>query len=92
MPLVEKIVSHTATTVDLNVHSAQQAARSESEKALKNSVDHIKNTVPRKVSRSLDLAGEKGTSIWLSVAPMKEMGFNLNKRELRDVIKLRLVN
>ena len=59
MPLVEKIVSYTATTVDLNVHSAQQAARSESEKALKNSVDHIKNTVPRKVSRSLDLAGEK---------------------------------
>ena len=69
--------------------SAQQAARSEREKALENSVDHIKNTVPKKVSRSLDLAGEKAASIWLSAGPMKEMGFNQNKREFRDAIKLR---
>ena len=69
--------------------SAQQAAQSEREKALENSVDHIKNTVPKKVSRSLDLAGEKAASIWLSAGPMKEMGFNQNKREFRDAIKLR---
>ena len=90
MPLVEKIISQTHELPDdFNVRSAQQAARSEREKVLKDSVDHIKNTVPRKVSRSLDLAGEKGASIWLSVVPMKEMGFNLNKREFRDAIKLR---
>ena len=89
MPLVEKIVSQTHELPDdFNVRSAQQAARSEREKVLKDSVDHIKNTVPRKVSRSLDLAGEKGPSIWLSVVPMKEIGFNLNKREFRDAIKL----
>ena len=90
MPLVEKIVSQTHELPDdFNMRSAQQAARSEREKVLKVSVDHIKNTVPRKVSRSLDLAGEKGASIWLSVVPMKEMGFNLKKREFRDAIKLR---
>ena len=27
-------------------------------------------------------------SSWLSVIPLKEMNFNLNKREFRDVIKL----
>ena len=90
MPLVEKIVSQTHELLDdFNVRSAQQAARSEKEKVLKDSVDHIKKTVPRKVTRSLDLAGEKRASIWLSVVPMKEMGFNLNKREFRDAIKLR---
>lgn len=28
-------------------------------------------------------------SVWLTVLPLREMGFNLNKRELRDAIKLR---
>ena len=57
-------------------------------RAFENSFDHIKNTVPKKVSRSLDLAGEKAASIWLSTGPMKEIGFNRNKREFRDAIKL----
>ena len=37
----------------------------------------------------LDLATEKGSSLWLTVLPLREMGFNLNKREFRDAIKLR---
>ena len=54
MSLVEKIVSQThELPEDFNVCSAQQIARSEREKALQNSVDHIKNTVPRRISRSL---------------------------------------
>ena len=32
---------------------------------------------------------EKGASSWLSVIPLKEMNFTLNKREFRDAIKLR---
>ena len=33
-------------------------------------------------------ATEKGASNWLTAIPRKEMNFNLNKRELRDAIKL----
>ena len=32
---------------------------------------------------------EKGASNWLTVIPIKEIYFNLNKREFRDAIKLR---
>ena len=44
---------------------------------------------PRKTQRALDLAAEKGSSAWLTVLPLQYLGFNLNKREFRDAIKLR---
>ena len=50
---------------------------------------HIREVAPQKVQRALDLAAEKGSSVWLTVLPLREMGFNLNKREFRDAIKLR---
>ena len=44
---------------------------------------------PRKTQRALDLATEKGSSAWLTVLPLQDLGFNLNKREFRDAVKLR---
>ena len=45
----------------------------------------------RKTQRAaiVDLAAEKGSSAWLTVLPLQDLGFNLNKREFRDAIKLR---
>ena len=37
----------------------------------------------------LVLAAEKGSSAWLTVLPLKDLGFNLNKRQFRDAVKLR---
>ena len=37
----------------------------------------------------MDVASEKGSSMWLTVLPLKEQGFNLNKKEFRDAVKLR---
>ena len=34
-------------------------------------------------------ATEKGSSNWLTVIPLKELDYNLNKKEFRDAIKLR---
>ena len=45
--------------------------------------------MPSKTERVVELATEKGGSNWLTVIPIKEMNFNLNKREFRDAIKLR---
>ena len=39
--------------------------------------------------RAVEFITEKGASSWLSVIPLKEMNFTLNKREFRDAIKLR---
>ena len=44
---------------------------------------------PRQTQRALDLATEKGSSAWLTVLPLQDLGFNLNKREFRDAVKLR---
>ena len=63
--------------------------RSERAKALQDRAAHIREVAPQKVQRTLDLAAEKGSSVWLTVLPLREMGFNLNKREFRDAVKLR---
>ena len=45
--------------------------------------------MPDKTQRAVDLACEKGTSNWLTVIPLKDMDFDLNKREFRDAVRLR---
>jgi len=67
----------------------QQAVRSERTTALQDRAVHIREITPQKVQRAHDLAAEKGSSVWLTVLTLREMGFNLNKREFRDAIKLR---
>ena len=45
--------------------------------------------LPDKTQRAMDLACEKGASSWLTVIPLKDMDFDLNKREFRDAVRLR---
>ena len=44
---------------------------------------------PTKTQQALDLVAEKGSSEWLTVLPLQDLGFNLNKREFCDAVKLR---
>ena len=37
----------------------------------------------------IDLASEKGASIWLTSLPIKEFGYVLNKQEFNDALTLR---
>ena len=46
-------------------------------------------SLPLKTQQAVEFIKEKGASSWLSVIPLKEMNFTLNKREFRDAIKLR---
>ena len=48
----------------------------------------MKNSLPTKAKRAAELATEKGSSNWLTVIPLKELDYNLNKKEFRDAIKL----
>ena len=41
------------------------------------------------MKRMIELAPEKGAFSWLTVIPMSEMDFTLNKREFRDALKQR---
>ena len=51
--------------------------------------EQVRESLPSKTERAVELAKEKGVSNWFTVIPIKEMNFNLNKREFRDAIKLR---
>ena len=51
-------------------------------------MERLKEVAPQKTRRALDLATEKGSSMWLTSLPLKEMGFNLNKREFRIGLSL----
>ena len=43
--------------------------------------EQVRESLPGKIERAVELALEKGASNWLTVIPVKEMNFNLNKRE-----------
>ena len=45
--------------------------------------------LPDNTRRAAVLATEKGASSWLTVTPLKDMNFSLNKREFRDAVHLR---
>ena len=51
--------------------------------------ERVKEMAPRKTQRALDLVTEKGSSAWLTVLPLQDLGFNLKKGEFRDAVKLR---
>ena len=46
------------------------------------------NCLPTKDKRAVELATEKGSSSRLTVILLKELGYNLNKKEFGDAIKL----
>ena len=48
----------------------------------------MKNWLPTKAKRAFELATEKGSSNWLTVIPLKELDYDLNKKEFRDAIQL----
>ena len=49
----------------------------------------VKNMCSEKMQRCLSNLSEKGTGCWLTVLPLNEFGFVLNKQEFTDAIKLR---
>ena len=88
-PLVEQIVLQVhLLPEDSLIRSAQQEVRAERAKNWEKRAERLKEAAPKKTQRALDLATEKGSSMWLTSLPLKEMGLNLNKREFRDGLSL----
>ena len=49
----------------------------------------VKNYLTPRSLKAVELASEKGASSWLTVIPLKDLGYDLNKREFKDAIKMR---
>ena len=89
-PLVEQIVSRVHEPPNYNtVRPLQQKARKEKEQRLCGKFKEVKNDLPYKTKRAVELTTENGASRWLTVLPIKDMDFTLNKREFKDAIHLR---
>ena len=73
---------------ETEIKALQASARREKDQLLKMQCEPVRESLPSKTERAVELATEKGASNWLTVIPIKEMNFNLNKREFRDAIKL----
>ena len=52
-------------------------------------LQNIDSKLDVKLTRVVDQNREKGASSWLTVLPLKDQGFNLNKDEFRDALSLR---
>ena len=64
------------------------ATRKEEDDGLKEKLEEVKAMLPDKTQRAVDLACEKGASNWLTVIPLKDMDFDLNKRKFRVPVRL----
>ena len=71
-------VDHVIKTVRAEKDEDQQAA-----------LENVINIVNDKMKRNIKLSQEKGAGSWLTAAPVKSLGFSLNKQEFRDAICLR---
>ena len=83
-PLVQQIVrqAHELTNED-EVRKMRQIAQKEKNDILRECQENVKRALPYKTKRAFELAREKGSSNWLTVVPITDMDFNLNKREFR---------
>ena len=89
-PLVAQIVSQAHEPPDdALIRSLQLTTRKERHVRLDNKLEDLRNSLPEKTKRAVDLATEKGALRWLTVIPVKEIDLNLNKREFKDAVHLR---
>ena len=84
-PLVSKIEAQShETPEEAEVQRLVYATRKEKDDGLREALKEVKAMFPDKTQRAVDLTCEKGASKWLIVIPLKDMDFDLNKREFPD--------
>ena len=95
LPLTDKIVKQElhqeespAETSDRH-NTILRQMKQEKLALYKTQRDSIYEDLGTELQRSLDIASEKGASIWLNTLPIKDLGFSLNKQEFCDAISLR---
>ena len=68
---------------DDDIQKMHQYNRRENEKHLRERLEEVKSVLPDNTRRAAVLATEKGASSWLTVIPLEDMNFTLNKRDFR---------
>ena len=86
-PFVKQIVKQAVEPPnDEDVADAQRCVRQEKADSARRGLKYVTKSLPLRTQRAVEFTKEKGASCWLSVIPLKEMNFTLNKKEFRDAI------
>ena len=86
-PQVRKIGEQVHQSLDLlEIRTVQLSAHKKKDECMD---ERKKTSMPTRTTGAVEQATEMGASNWLTVIPIKDLNFNLNKREFRDAIKLR---
>ena len=94
-PLMEKIMRQQLADFQTPVEVANghkecvNQMKSEKNQLHKNSFTELYQISNEGLKRSLTLASEKGSSIWLNTLPLESHSYALNKQEFHDAISLR---
>ena len=86
-PLKDMIVEQSESFSNPQLQSIKTDLRRQKQQETESAVQEIGESPPKQ--RMMDLLGEKGSSSWLSVLPLKDQGFNINKGDFRDALNLR---
>ena len=80
---MRRIVQQEHQPLDASeIETLQLSTRKQKDDCLSERLEQVKNSLPTKDKRAFELATEKGTSNWLTVIPLKELDYNLNKKEI----------
>ena len=89
MLLIQIYVQKSKSFSKPQIQSIKSNLRRQKQQETESAVQEIRESLSPPKQRMMDLLGKKGTSLWLSVLPFKDQGFNLNKGEFRDALNLR---
>ena len=92
-PLVAILQTGSTEYNEFEVRNAQVQLKKEISRQRKASqmdqATSLKETLPTPLQRSMELASEKGASVWLTTMPIKDLGFTLHKQAFRDALCIR---
>ena len=89
-PLVAIIVSQGLDIPDKQITRQVRNDRSQEVSNLqKQNLETLDSQLDPHIKRAVHQNREKGASSWLTVLPLKDQGFTLNKEEFRDALSLR---
>ena len=86
--ILQQSFEYTGEVVYEQVEAKNEVCKMKHDQSIQ-TADSLKQSLSVSLQRSMDLAREKGASIWLISIPIQEFGFALHKRAFLDALALR---
>lgn len=81
-PLMEMIINQSDTFSKPQLNTIKSTLIRQKRHLLDAAAQETREQLPDSLQRAMELASEKGSSIWLTALPLQDQGFNLNKQRV----------